>query len=99
MAKGESIPVQRALAFKYLMENVSLPVEDGQLIVGLRGTGVKEVPTYPEICTHSLEDLEILDTRKNMSYKMTVHSAPSQERMKEIRERFEEIGMKVMLYG
>ncbi|RZN63151.1 MAG: formate C-acetyltransferase/glycerol dehydratase family glycyl radical enzyme [Thermoproteota archaeon] len=70
MAKGKSIPVQRALAFKYLMENVSLPVEDGQLIVGLRGTGVKEVPTYPEICTHSLEDLEILDTRKNMPYKV-----------------------------
>jgi Pyruvate-formate lyase len=70
MAKGKSIPVQRALAFKYLMENVSLPVEDGQLIVGLRGTGVKEVPTYPEICTHSLGDLEILDTRKNMPYKV-----------------------------
>ncbi|MGB9630681.1 MAG: trans-4-hydroxy-L-proline dehydratase [Candidatus Methanodesulfokora sp.] len=70
MAKGKSIPVQRALAFKYLMENVSLPVEDGQLIVGLRGTGVKEVPTYPEICTHSMEDLEILDKRKNMPYKV-----------------------------
>ena len=70
MAKGKSIPVQRALAFKYLMENVSLPVEEGQLIVGLRGTGVKEVPTYPEICTHSMEDLEILDKRKNMPYKV-----------------------------
>ncbi|MGC9104020.1 MAG: trans-4-hydroxy-L-proline dehydratase [Candidatus Methanodesulfokora sp.] len=70
MAKGKSVPVQRALAFKYLMENVSLPVEDGQLIVGLRGTGVNEVPTYPEICTHGMEDLEILDKRKNMPYKV-----------------------------
>ncbi|SHF16356.1 formate C-acetyltransferase [Desulfofundulus australicus DSM 11792] len=70
VAAGKSIPVQRALAFKYLMERVSLPVEDGQLIVGLRGTGPQEVPTYPEICTHSMDDLEILDSRENMPYKV-----------------------------
>lgn len=68
--KGKSIPVQRALAFKYLMEHVSLPIEDGQLIVGIRGTGPKEVPTYPEICVHSLEDLEILNSRENIPYKV-----------------------------
>jgi len=67
---GKSIPVQRAMAFKYLMENVSLPIEEGQLIVGLRGTGPQEVPTYPEICTHSMEDLEILNSRVNMPYKV-----------------------------
>ena len=66
----EPVAIQRALAFKYLMEHVSLPVEDGQLIVGLRGTGVKEVPTYPEITVHSEEDLEILDTRENMPYRV-----------------------------
>ena len=70
MAKGKSIPVQRALAFKYLMEHVSLPVEEGQLIVGIRGTGPKEVPTYPEICVHSLEDLEVLNSRKNIPYRV-----------------------------
>ena len=58
IAAGKSFPVQRALAFKYLMEHVSLPVEDDQLIIGLRGTGPEEVPTYPEMCTHSLKDLE-----------------------------------------
>ena len=70
LPKGKSIPVQRALAFKYLLEHCSLPVEEGQLIVGLRGTGVKEVPTYPEICVHSMEDLEILNSRENMPYKV-----------------------------
>lgn len=64
----ESAPVQRARAFKYLMERVSLPVEEGQLIVGLRGTGAQEVPTYPEICTHTPEDLEVLNSRENMPY-------------------------------
>ncbi len=69
-ASGLPIPIQRALAFKYLMEHVSLPVEEGQLIVGLRGTGPKRVPTYPEICVHSLKDLEILDTRESMPYRV-----------------------------
>jgi len=68
VADNLSMPVQRAMAFKYLLEHCRLPVEEGQLIVGLRGTGPKEVPTYPEICAHSLEDLSILDTRENMPY-------------------------------
>ncbi|AEE90258.1 Pyruvate formate-lyase PFL [Tepidanaerobacter acetatoxydans Re1] len=67
-AKGKSIPHQRAMAFKYLMERASLPIEEGQLIVGIRGTGPQEVPTYPEICTHSIEDLKILSSRENMPY-------------------------------
>lgn len=66
----ESVPVQRALAFKYLMENVSLTVEEGQLIVGIRGTGVKEVPTYPEVCCHEEEDLEVLDSREKNPYRV-----------------------------
>lgn len=70
VAKGKSIPIQRALMFKYLMERVSIPVEDGQLIVGIRGTGPKEVPTYPEICVHTINDLETLTSRKNMPYKV-----------------------------
>lgn len=70
VAQGLPVPIQRALAFKYLLERVSLPVEEGQLIVGLRGTGPKEVPTYPEICVHSLGDLDVLDSRENMPYRV-----------------------------
>ena len=69
-AKGKSVPVQRALAFKYILQRVSTPIEDGQLIVGLRGTGANEVPTYPEISTHTMSDLETLDSRRNMPYKV-----------------------------
>ncbi len=67
-SKEISPPVKRAMAFKYLMEHVSLPIEEGQLIVGLRGTGVKEVPTYPEVCCHSLKDLDVLTTREKNPY-------------------------------
>jgi trans-4-hydroxy-L-proline dehydratase len=74
-AKSDSTQVQRALAFKYLLERVSIPVEPGQLIVGLRGTGPNEVPTYPEISTHSLADLRALDRRANMPYKVDRRTA------------------------
>ncbi len=65
------IPIQRALAFKYLMENVSVPIEPGQLIVGIRGSGVKEVPTYPEITLHTIEDLKTLNERNIMPSKVS----------------------------
>ena len=68
--ENKSIPVQRALAFKHLMKNVSIPVEEGQLIVGIRGTGVKEVPTYPEVCCHEENDLKILDSREKNPYRV-----------------------------
>lgn len=69
-AEGLPMPVQRAMAFRYLMERVSLPVEEGQLLVGLRGAGPQEAPTYPEICAHSIEDLEILNSREKMPYRV-----------------------------
>lgn len=68
--KTVSYPVLRALAFKYLMENCSLTVEEGQLIVGIRGTGPQEVPTYPEICVHTLDDFETLANRENMPFEV-----------------------------
>ncbi|MFW5928069.1 MAG: trans-4-hydroxy-L-proline dehydratase [Thermoplasmatota archaeon] len=68
--EDHSVPVQRALAFKYMMENVTLPVEEGQLIVGIRGTGIKEVPTYPEVCCHKPDDLDVLDSREKNPYKV-----------------------------
>jgi len=36
VADNLSIPVQRAMAFKYLLEHCSLPVEEGQLSCGLK---------------------------------------------------------------
>jgi formate C-acetyltransferase len=63
-----STPVRRALAFKYLLENKKICINDGELIVGERGPAPKATPTYPEICCHSLEDLEILNSRKKIPY-------------------------------
>jgi len=63
-----SAPVQRALAFKHVLENKAICINEGELIVGERGPAPKATPTYPEVTAHSLEDLRILDTRKKTSF-------------------------------
>ncbi|MBN2148865.1 MAG: glycyl radical protein [Anaerolineales bacterium] len=63
-----STPVQRALAFQYLMEHKSIYIGDGELIVGEKGPAPKATPTYPELCCHSLQDLDILDTRQKIPF-------------------------------
>jgi len=68
IADQSSTPVKRALAFKHLLENKKIWIGKGELIVGERGPAPKAVPTYPEICCHSLEDLEILASRKKTPY-------------------------------
>ena len=66
-----SSPVRRALAFKYLVENKAIHIGDGELIVGERGPAPKATPTYPELCCHSLQDLQILNDRKKISYSVS----------------------------
>jgi len=63
-----SIPVSRALALKYILENKRIGIASGELIVGERGPEAKATPTYPEICVHSLSDLKILHERPKVSY-------------------------------
>jgi len=63
-----SIPVARALAFKHILENKEICINEGELIVGERGPEPQAAPTYPEICVHSLDDLNILNSREKISF-------------------------------
>jgi trans-4-hydroxy-L-proline dehydratase len=69
-ARELSAPVKRARAFEYLLKNKKLCILEGELIVGERGPGPKETPTYPEISLHSLHDLEILNTRDKVFFRV-----------------------------
>ena len=65
-----SIPVKRALCFKYILEQKRICINDGELIVGERGPAPKATSSYPEMCLHSEKDLEILDSRPKVSFKV-----------------------------
>jgi len=69
-ARELSAPVKRARAFEYLLKNKKIYIGDGELIVGERGPAPKETPTYPEINLHSLKDLEVLNSREKVSFRV-----------------------------
>jgi len=68
--KSASAPIRRARALQHLMEHKTIYIGPEELIVGERGPAPKGVPTFPELCCHSLEDLEILNSREKISYQV-----------------------------
>ncbi|HVN57473.1 MAG TPA: trans-4-hydroxy-L-proline dehydratase [Bacteroidales bacterium] len=65
-----SAPVRRAKAFEYILRHKAICINEGELIVGERGPAPKATPTYPEICLHSLRDLEILNSRPKVFFRV-----------------------------
>jgi pyruvate formate-lyase/glycerol dehydratase family glycyl radical enzyme len=96
-----STPVARAMAFKYILESKKICVNEGELFVGERGPAPKATPTYPEICTHSLKDFDILNSREKVSFRISDDVRQAQEESiipfwkgRSIRDRiFEEVDL------
>jgi trans-4-hydroxy-L-proline dehydratase len=74
-----SIPVARALCFQYILENKSVCILDNELIVGERGPAPKATPTYPEVNLHSLQDLDILDSREKVFFRVDAETRKAYE--------------------
>lgn len=66
-----SVPEMRALAFLHFMKNRSLYIERGELIVGEKGEVPQAAPTFPELCCHTVEDLQIMNDREIIFFKNT----------------------------
>jgi len=80
-AQSYSVPVKRAKAFEYILINKKICLNKNELIIGERGPEPKATPTYPEITLHSLKDLDTLNNRKKVSFKVD----------KETRDVYEEV--------
>ncbi len=76
----DSIPVQRAKSFEYILSNKSICINELELIVGERGPAPKATPTYPEITVHSLHDLEILHSREKVWFRVDDQTRSSFEK-------------------
>lgn len=74
-----SIPELRALAFKHFMENKSICINEGELIVGEKGDGPQAAPTFPELCCHTLDDMHVMNDRDLISFKVTKEDLKIQE--------------------
>jgi pyruvate formate-lyase/glycerol dehydratase family glycyl radical enzyme len=69
-----SAPLKRALAFRHLCERRAIHIGAGELIVGERGPAPKATSTYPEVNVHSLQDLDILNTREKIPFKVSAET-------------------------
>jgi len=63
-----SVPVMRAANFLDHCWKKAIYFGEGELIVGERGPKPKCVPTFPELTCHSIEDLNVLNTRELQRY-------------------------------
>ena len=67
-------PLRRAAAFRRLMEKKTIYIGEGELIVGEKGPAPKATPTFPELCCHSLEDLDLLDSREKIPFSVSAEA-------------------------
>jgi len=65
---ASSLPVQRARWLQYFVTRRTVHIGDDELIVGEKGPAPKATPTYPELCCHSLADLDILHSREKIPF-------------------------------
>ncbi|MCJ7806598.1 MAG: formate C-acetyltransferase/glycerol dehydratase family glycyl radical enzyme, partial [Clostridia bacterium] len=91
-----SVPMLRALVFKHLMEHKSICINDGELIVGERGTAPQVTPTYPELCCHTLDDLTVINERKKISF--TISEAVRISQQEEIIPYWTERSMRTKIF-
>ena len=70
-ARGLSVPRLRAEVFRRLMAGKAISIGEGELIVGERGPAPKAVPTFPELCCHSLQDFEVLGSRERITFQVS----------------------------
>ncbi len=77
-AEKESVPVARAMAFRHILLNKKLYLNERELIVGERGPAPHSTPTYPEICTHSMDDFDILNDREKISFSVDTDTRTAQ---------------------
>ena len=63
-------PILRALTFRHIMENKTLWIGDGELIVGEKGDRPQSSPSFPELCCHTLEDLDVMNRREKIFFRV-----------------------------
>ena len=66
-----SIPELRALTMKEIFSKKTITIEKGELIVGDKGNGPQSTPTFPELCCHSLKDMEVMNNRELICFKVS----------------------------
>lgn len=63
-------PVLRALTLKHILQHKHLYLGADELLVGEKAEGPQQSPSFPELCCHTLEDLEVMDRRETIFFRV-----------------------------
>ena len=66
-----SVPELRTLTLRHFFEHKTISIHRGELIVGEKGDGPQSAPTFPELCCHTIEDMQIMDRRELIRFAVT----------------------------
>ena len=75
-----SIPELRATVLLRYMQERTLIIAPGELIVGEKASGPQAAPTFPELCCHTLEDMRVMNDRALISFAVTPEDMAFQAR-------------------
>ena len=74
-----SVPELRALTLRHFFAHKTISIHRGELIVGEKGDGPQSAPTFPELCCHTIEDMQIMDQRELIRFAVTPEDLRIQE--------------------
>ena len=66
-----SSPIRRALALKHILENMTIVINEDELIVGEKTIRYRGSPLYPELYCMSVEELETIGKREHAPFKVS----------------------------
>lgn len=63
--------MRRALILKYLLENITIVINEDELIVGEKTIKYRGSPLYPELYCMSIDELESIEKREHVPFKVS----------------------------
>ena len=61
-------------------EKKTIGIQEGELIVGEKGGGPQASPTFPDLCCHTMQDLQVMDERELIRFSVTKEDREFQEK-------------------
>ncbi len=66
-----SSPIRRAFALRHILENMTIVINEDELIVGEKTIKYRGSPLYPELYCMSIEELETIGKREHAPFKVS----------------------------
>lgn len=74
-----SVPELRALTLRHYFSHKTLYIGEGELIVGEKGCGPQCAPSFPELCCHTLTDMQVMNDRALIHFRVSPEDLKHQE--------------------